>query len=69
MNTGKKTEIIVLLIATLALVVALVGHIAMAFMGNFSALGMLAAPVPFVLMAVGVVAFKYAAANDQPSHH
>ncbi|QYK04383.1 hypothetical protein [Shewanella zhangzhouensis] len=64
-----KSEVVVLLLATLALVVALVGHIAIGFMLNVSALGMVAAPVPFVLMLVAVIAVKYAAAHDKPAHH
>ncbi|MBT1443547.1 hypothetical protein KJI95_03295 [Shewanella sp. JM162201] len=64
-----KSEIVVLLLATLGLVLALVGHIAIGFMLNVSALGMLAAPMPFVLMVVAVVAVKYAAAHDKPAHH
>ncbi|ABM00933.1 MULTISPECIES: hypothetical protein [Shewanella] len=63
-----KSEVVVLLLATLALVVALVGHIAIGFMLNVSALGMVAAPVPFVLMLVAVIAVKYAAAHDKPAH-
>ncbi len=69
MRNVQKTEIIVLIIAVLALVVALVGHLAGASIANSDAFGIIAAPVPLVLGIIAFVAYKYAAANDKDTGH
>ncbi|MGI2260575.1 hypothetical protein [Shewanella sp. GXUN23E] len=63
-----KPELIVLTLTTIALVLTLAGHIAMAFMLEHHSLGMVAAPVPFVLMLLALIAVLYAAKTDKSSH-
>ena len=67
MRAGMKPELIVLTLATIALVLTLVGHIAMAFMLEHHSLGMVAAPVPFILMVIAASAVIYAAKADKDS--
>ncbi|MCL2914484.1 hypothetical protein L2725_11980 [Shewanella corallii] len=68
MRAGMKPELIVLILTTVALVITLAGHIAMAFILEFHSLGMLAAPVPFVLMVIAAAAVFYASRADKSSH-
>lgn len=69
MRNVQKSEIIVTVIAVLALVVTLVGHLAGASIANSSSFGIIAAPVPLVLFIIAFAAYKYAASHDEDSSH
>lgn len=58
--TQHKTELTVIVIALLAFVIGLVGHLAGASFANSDAFGIIAAPVPLVLGIVAFIAYKVA---------
>lgn len=67
MNTVKKSEIVVLVIAVLVFVVGVVGHLAAASYANSNAFGYIAAPTPLIVGLLAFVAYKYAQAAERKS--
>ncbi|MGL4219059.1 MAG: hypothetical protein ACRCSS_00295 [Shewanella sp.] len=61
-----KSEHLVVVIAIVAWVLALAGHVVLAFTLEDKALGMLTAITPFLLMLITLVATLYAAATNKP---
>ncbi|CAH9065873.1 hypothetical protein PSECIP111951_03456 [Pseudoalteromonas holothuriae] len=59
-----KSEIIVVVIALLAFVVGLVGHLASASFANSDAFGYIAAPVPLIVGVIALIAYKVAKSGD-----
>ncbi|MBQ4834471.1 hypothetical protein J8L70_14575 [Pseudoalteromonas sp. MMG010] len=60
----SKAEIIVVGIALLAFVLGLVAHLAGASFANSDTFGYIAAPIPFILGAIFLIAYKIAAAAE-----
>jgi hypothetical protein len=69
MRNVQKSEIVVTVIAVLALAVTVVGHLAGASIANSSSFGIIAAPVPLVLFIIAFAAYTYAASHDEDSNH
>ncbi|MDP5213631.1 hypothetical protein ORJ66_11310 [Pseudoalteromonas tunicata] len=71
MHTVKKSEIVVVVIAILAFVVGVVGHLAGASYANSDAFGYIAAPTPLIVGLIAFIAYKYAdaAERNNPSDH
>ena len=67
MNSVKKSEIVVLVIAVLVFVVGVVGHLAAASFANSNAFGYIAAPTPLIVGLVAFIAYKYAQAAERKS--
>jgi hypothetical protein len=59
-----KAELVVVVIALVAFVVGLVGHLAGASFANSDAFGYIAAPVPLITGLIALVAYKIAARGD-----
>ncbi len=60
----SKAEIIVVVIALLAFVIGLVGHLAGASYANLDTFGYIAAPVPLILGIIALIAYKVAASAE-----
>ena len=63
-QSQHKSEITVVVIALLAFVVGLVGHLAGASFANSDAFGYIAAPIPLITGAIAFVAYKIAEKGD-----
>jgi|TARA_B100000700_G_scaffold198275_1_gene218132 hypothetical protein len=60
----SKAEIVVVVIALLAFVIGLVGHLAGASFANFDTFGYIAAPVPLILGIIVLISYKVAASAE-----
>ncbi|WP_404341855.1 hypothetical protein [Pseudoalteromonas mariniglutinosa] len=56
----NKAELVVVVIALLAFVIGLVGHLAGASFANMDTFGYIAAPVPLILAIIVLIAYKVA---------
>ena len=63
-RSQHKSELLVVVIALLAFVVGLVGHLAGASIANSDSFGYIAAPVPLIVGLIAVVAYKIAEHGD-----
>jgi hypothetical protein len=63
-KSQHKAELTVVVIALLAFVVGLVGHLAGASFANSDAFGYIAAPIPLITGLIAFIAYKVAAAGD-----
>lgn len=64
MNIAKRVELVVCVIAVLAFLIVLVGHLAGASFANSGCFGVIAAPVPLILGITAFVAYKIAQTGD-----
>ena len=60
----NKAEIVVVVIALLAFVIGLVGHLAGASFANLDTFGYIAAPVPLILGIIVLISYKVAASAE-----
>ncbi|CCQ11027.1 hypothetical protein PALB_19010 [Pseudoalteromonas luteoviolacea B = ATCC 29581] len=63
-KSQHKTELAVVVIALVAFVIGLVGHLAGASFANSDAFGYIAAPIPLIMAIVAFVAYKVAEKGD-----
>ncbi|MEJ6474231.1 hypothetical protein [Pseudoalteromonas piscicida] len=63
-QSEHKMEIVVVVIALVAFVVGLVGHLAGASIANSDTFGYIAAPVPLLVGLIAVIAYKVAASAE-----
>ncbi|GEK08169.1 hypothetical protein HUZ36_16255 [Pseudoalteromonas sp. McH1-7] len=63
-TSEHKMEIVVVVIALVAFVVGLVGHLAGASIANSDTFGYIAAPVPLVVGLIAFIAYKVAASAE-----
>ncbi|MBQ4813898.1 hypothetical protein A7985_23025 [Pseudoalteromonas luteoviolacea] len=64
-KSQHRGELTVVVIALVAFVVGLVGHLAGASYANSDAFGYLAAPVPLIMGIIALVAYKVAQKADK----
>ncbi|KZN40669.1 hypothetical protein [Pseudoalteromonas luteoviolacea] len=64
-ESQHRGELTVVVIALVAFVVGLVGHLAGASYANSDAFGYLAAPVPLIMGIIALVAYKLAQRADK----
>ncbi|MCF2859715.1 hypothetical protein L1286_19735 [Pseudoalteromonas sp. SMS1] len=64
-ESQHRGELLVVVIALVAFVVGLVGHLAGASYANSDAFGYLAAPVPLIMGIIALVAYKVAQRADK----
>ena len=63
-KSEHKMELVVVVIALLAFVVGLVGHLAGASIANSDTFGYIAAPVPLITGVIAFIAYKVAASAE-----
>ncbi len=63
-SSQHKAELTVVVIALLAFVVGLVGHLAGASFANSDAFGYIAAPIPLITGLIAFIAYKVAVKGD-----
>ena len=61
----NKAEIVVVVIALLAFVIGLVGHLAGASFAIFDTFGYIAAPIPLILGIIVLISYKVAASAEK----
>ncbi|ASD68677.1 hypothetical protein [Pseudoalteromonas piscicida] len=64
-KSEHKMELVVVVIALVAFVVGLVGHLAGASIANSDTFGYIAAPVPLLVGLIAVIAYKVAASAER----
>ncbi|MCF6436453.1 MULTISPECIES: hypothetical protein [Pseudoalteromonas] len=63
-KSQHKSEIIVVVIALVAFLIGLIGHLAGASFANSDAFGYIAAPIPLITGIIAWVAYKIAQSGD-----
>ncbi|WP_105166609.1 hypothetical protein [Pseudoalteromonas sp. T1lg23B] len=63
-KSQHKSEIIVVVIALVAFLIGLIGHLAGASFANSDAFGYIAAPIPLITGIIALVAYKIAQSGD-----
>ncbi|ODB36259.1 hypothetical protein BB427_16140 [Pseudoalteromonas sp. BMB] len=63
-KSEHKMELVVVVIALVAFVVGLVGHLAGASIANSDTFGYIAAPIPLIIGFIALIAYKVAASAE-----